>query len=503
MLDVGREAGAPVRPEATLRQLKDELEDPVAYFLGRDGSGVVFPTKSAEVYGFPPGRQFIFDAPEGWGFKGDGFEPLFGFAKGGLAEAWTAGCYPLSEPELVDFPFPPQSLFDTYGEVARRIGLTGDPDDDLAPFYPEHDGLLPPLPPDRHTVALEARYRRRRQALNRKGVYLGRTRVATLSRAFDDRPACTACGRCLWGCPTGALYTPSVTLRRCLSFPTFHYRPGVRVVRFESDGQRVTEVIGKTLADGSDVREPVERLALTAGALGTSEIVLRSTRDRSGAPRRLMGLMDNRQVLLPFLNMRRVGVPYEPESYQYHLLGMGLSAPDPRHYVHCQVTTLGTAMMHPIVQKLPFGMRAGGRVAALLHGALGLVNVNFHDTRREGNEVWLDPETGVLRMRYAPPDDETGRMAAALSKLKGALRQLGCIVPPGMTHIRPMGASVHYAGTLPMSAEGDSLTTDPWGRLRPFENVWIGDGASFPFLPAKNLTFTLMANATRIASHIE
>jgi choline dehydrogenase-like flavoprotein len=29
--------------------------------------------------------------------------------------------------------------------------------------------------------------------------------------------------------------------------------------------------------------------------------------------------------------------------------------------------------------------------------------------------------------------------------------------------------------------------------------VWIADGAGFPTLPAKNLTFTLMANATRMA----
>ena len=29
--------------------------------------------------------------------------------------------------------------------------------------------------------------------------------------------------------------------------------------------------------------------------------------------------------------------------------------------------------------------------------------------------------------------------------------------------------------------------------------VWLADGATFPFLPAKNITFTLMANAVRVA----
>jgi len=34
-----------------------------------------------------------------------------------------------------------------------------------------------------------------------------------------------------------------------------------------------------------------------------------------------------------------------------------------------------------------------------------------------------------------------------------------------------MGASVHYAGTLPMSDDGGDFTTDRRGRLRPFDNL--------------------------------
>jgi choline dehydrogenase-like flavoprotein len=68
-----------------------------------------------------------------------------------------------------------------------------------------------------------------------------------------------------------------------------------------------------------------------------------------------------------------------------------------------------------------------------------------------------------------------------------------------MTRMRPMGASVHYAGTIPMLSDGGDFTSDHRGRVRPFENLIVTDGSTFPALPAKNLTFTLMANATRIA----
>jgi choline dehydrogenase-like flavoprotein len=36
-------------------------------------------------------------------------------------------------------------------------------------------------------------------------------------------------------------------------------------------------------------------------------------------------------------------------------------------------------------------------------------------------------------------------------------------------------------------------------RSHDFENLYLVDGSTFPFLPSKNITFTLMANAVRIA----
>ncbi len=69
---------------------------------------------------------------------------------------------------------------------------------------------------------------------------------------------------------------------------------------------------------------------------------------------------------------------------------------------------------------------------------------------------------------------------------------------PGMTRVLPKGASAHYAGTLPMSRERTRLGARPDGRSWDFPNLIFADGATFPFLPSKNLTFTLMANAVRI-----
>ena len=91
------------------------------------------------------------------------------------------------------------------------------------------------------------------------------------------------------------------------------------------------------------------------------------------------------------------------------------------------------------------------------------------------------------------------KIQEATHRIKKVLWQLGCVVPPGMVHVRPMGASVHYAGTMPMSHEKRPLTVSKDCQSHDFENLYVVDGTTFPFLPAKNITFSLMANAVRVA----
>lgn len=500
MLDVGRQGRAAIMPDASFTALKDRLDDPAAYFLGAGYEAVLLPGVSEEYYGIPPIKDYVFDHPEGFGHASAGFSPLFSFARGGLGEVWTGGCYPLNAEEIADFPFAHRELAPHYDEVARRIGVTGERDD-LARFMPVHDHLQPPLRLDRHSERLMQSYARVRERLNRDGAYVGRTRVATLSQPLGDRQPCDYLGRCLWGCPHGSLYTPSQTLRECLAIPGFDYISGIEVTHLRLDaGGRVRAVAGRVVETG-EVREfPADTVALAAGALLSTKIFLTTMQKESGRRIRLPGLMDNRQLLVPFVNLGLLGASFSAETYQYHLLGMGLESGAARDYVHGQITTLKTALTHPLIQRLPLDLAASTGIFRAIHAALGLVNVNFRDTRRDDCFVELsDDEAPRLRIHYAPAADESSRMSQALGRVKKVLRRLNCVVPPGMVHTRPMGASVHYAGTLPMTRTPAPLTTTEHGQSRDIRNLFLVDGATFPFLPAKNITFTLMANAVRIA----
>ena len=225
MLDVGGERPQAVQPGATFAQLKDSLPDPVAQFLGDQFSGVVYPGTRATYYGFPPSKDYVFATPDRFSFRTGEMKPWFTFARGGFAETWTAGVYPFNDEDLAPFPFSSSELTSYYREIAGRIGI-GATRDDLERFMAHDCDYMDSLPLDPHSAWLLDSYGRRRERLQRMGWFMGRSRVATLSRDFGDRKACAQLGRCLWGCPSESIYTPAATLRECMRHPRFTYVPG-------------------------------------------------------------------------------------------------------------------------------------------------------------------------------------------------------------------------------------------------------------------------------------
>jgi choline dehydrogenase-like flavoprotein len=501
MLDVGYTGQDAVRPDDTLNGLKQNLPDPINYFLGSRYESLVLPGSTGEYYAFPPSKDHIFRAPPEFRYEATGFDPLFSFAAGGLAQAWTGGCYPFNASELSAFPFGYDELAPYYERVSSHIGISG-ADDDLAAVMPFHGGLMEPLELDEHAAVLLDTYRRRRSHLNGTlGCRIGRARVATLPRPLGDRPGCDYPGRCFWGCPSGAFYTPSLTLAECRAFPEFRYFAGLFVDHFRLDGKGAVRSVIASSADGQTQEFPAGSLVLAAGTLCSARIFLESLYRDSGKTPELHGLMDNRQIFMPFVNLRMLGRAWNPNTYQYHQVVMAVRAQDTGENYHGQVTTLKTAMIHPMVQTLPFDLGTSITVFRNVHSALGMVNIQFPDHRREENYVALDVTSTPHRLAicYRPEKAEGERLKRAIATFRKILWKLDCFAPSRKVYVRPIGANVHYAGTVPMADKPGPLSCTKHCRSHDVENLYFADGTTFPALPSKNITFTLMANATRIA----
>jgi choline dehydrogenase-like flavoprotein len=308
----------------------------------------------------------------------------------------------------------------------------------------------------------------------------------------------------LWGCPRQSLYAPSSTLRKLERNANFRYVRGAYVTHFTYEGDSISAVIA-ACADGIVRQFTASLYALAAGTLCSSKILLDSIYRRTGTVHELPGLMDNSVLMVPFVSLGMLGQPVRTRSYQFHQLALGIEQPRPEEYVHGQITTLKAAAVHPIAQSLPFDLRSALGVFRIAHAALGVANVWLPDRRSEANVVTIRPRRGSqdtdLVVRCAA--DAPTRFDAPATTLRRALRRLGCFVPPGMTQRLPRGAAVHYAGTLPMYRERRRFSCEPTCRSHDFRNLYFADGASFPFLPAKNLSFTLMANAVRVGEEMD
>jgi choline dehydrogenase-like flavoprotein len=507
MVDVGCRRPDTALPAEDFLGLKTHLEDPVRYFLGANFESVSMPGRNEEYYGLPPSKNYVFDKPSEFSMVEDGLTPLVSFASGGLAETWTGGCYPLNDQELREFPFDYHDIEPYYSEVASRIGVAGG-EDDLARCFPHHAHLSPMLEFDESAARLLSSYERRREKLSGKyRAYLGRSRQAVLSQDKAGRHGCTYCGRCLWGCPNGAFYTPSLTLRECLTHTNFQYVPNQFASYFEfAPSGSIEHLLSYDLAGGAPKQHTAEAYVLACGTLSTSNLILRSIYKSKREIIRLTGLMDNRQLLAPFCNLSMLGRPHNAKSYQYHQLAFGIEADDPAKYVHGQITTLKAASTHPIFRSLPLDLRSAIGVFRKLRSSLAVLNLNFCDWRREENYITLSEKSQTahgwpaMAIRYRAPADEAQTYSKAHATARGFFRELKAPLIPGMTHIRPMGASVHYSGTLPMSLKKSPWAVSPECRSYDIDNLFVVDGSVMPSLPAKNLTFTLMANAVRVAS---
>ncbi len=91
---------------------------------------------------------------------------------------------------------------------------------------------------------------------------------------------------------------------------------------------------------------------------------------------------------------------------------------------------------------------------------------------------------------------------AGITGIITKLLKLKC-APMGVLKTK-MGASIHYAGTMPISqAKQHPIGMDENGLIHTTKNIYCFDSSGWTYLPARGLTFTIMANAHRLAHKLQ
>lgn len=501
MLDVGHRDDhyAPLVPDAPFSSIRSGDPAQHRYFLGDAFEGIPFGHVRVGAQLTPP-RKFIQREVERLTpLATDTFAGMESLALGGLGAGWGAVAVQWDDQDLHGFPIKAADLAHHYSAVTRRVGVSGTADD-LFERYGESQELQPPLDLDSNGETLLASYERRRRALNQRGIYLGRARLAVLTRDLGTRKAQSYHDMDFYADREKSVFRPAFAVEELLTHSNFTYMRPFLVERFlESSRGDHVEVTALDTSSGRRERLRARRLLLAAGTLGTARIVLRSF-ERYDTP---VPLVSNPYTYVPCVNLHNLGRKVKDRRHSLTQVGV-IFEPGQRnrHRIHAQAYSYRSLLLFKLAKEAPLPVPEAHRVMRELMNAFVILGIHHEDHPSPTKCCSLrPPREGAperLQVDYEDPAQVVRERATAERQLLSAFRKLGCWP---LKRINPgNGASIHYGGTVPMSSEDRDLTTTPSCRLRGTNTVYLADGSVLPYLPAKALTLTLMANADRVGT---
>jgi hypothetical protein len=154
-----------------------------------------------------------------------------------------------------------------------------------------------------------------------------------------------------------------------------------------------------------------------------------------------------------------------------------------------------------LVSELPLPPMLGKLFVRTIREALVIIGIHHSDSHNEQKYIrWCPAALDSLpefEFVYERSDMEKKRINNIEKVITRIARRL-LLLP--LKRIDPgYAASIHYAGTLPYSAEHGTTADD---QVSGFKNVYVGDSSAWNYLPAKGLSFTVMANSVRVARHV-
>ena len=500
LVEVGYSEDQPQKfdPSKTFSEIRRSDPNQHAYFLG-DNPVAVLRNQGRAGPHLTPGRQYMIrNMDQLFPLESDSFLPLQSSGLGGLGVSWGANCFALEPFELERIGICPTSLAAHYACAAREAGISGRTDDALSPLIANLDRsvIQPPLPLDSNAETILRRYQAKEARYQASGIFLGQSLLAMLSQNVDGRKANPQTDMDFWADAGRSVYRPRYTIEKLKSRTNFTHLTGRLAQRF-LPGKDGVMLECRNLDSGASEAISARKLLLAAGAINSGRLALASSRDyRSRLP-----ILCNPNHWVAAVNLSMLGKPARDRRHSLSQLTVLMRAEcDGPDYVLAQIYSYRSLLLFRLLKDIPLPPKQGLLFLRLLATAFTCVNIHFPD--RPGADRWLQLEAresgDVLRASTGYSAAETAWVQRHERRMLRFLAGLRCI-PMGVN--KPLhGASIHYAGTLPYAAEDRPYTTTADGKLRHAPNVYVADGSSWRFMPAKGLTLTLMANARRVAA---
>ena len=277
-----------------------------------------------------------------------------------------------------------------------------------------------------------------------------------------------------------------------------------KVERLETDesGRTVSGVLVDR--DGAPERYSADVVVVSAGAVNSAALLLRSASDRHPH-----GLANSSGVVgrhyMSHLNSALVAVSKEPNPTRFQkTLGVNdyYYGADDFEFPLGHIQMLGKSDRAVIKEGAP--LPAPGPVLDFIAAHAIDFWLTSEDLPHPENRVTLDRQ-GRIHVAYT--DRNTEGHKRLIAKLKGLLGSLGCrptLIPNQLIRDGriPIAGVAHQCGTVRFGTDPEASALDVDCKAHDLDNLYVVDTSFFPSSSAVNPALTAMANALRVGDHL-
>lgn len=501
MIDVGFEPDAAPIPDKNFLDIRQTEPDQHQYLIGKKAEGVIWSDLGKGAQLTPARKYMVRDIDRYTPLLSETFSPLESLGYGGLGIGWGLQCWQFSDTEMVATGLNPERMTAAYETVSRRIGISATKDDAM-PYTMNHLQHYQPSPKlDRNHQAMKQRYSATKAWFKKRAIYLGRTPLALITKDLNGRRGYQYRDMDFYSDNDRSAWRPWITIDALKKKPNFTYISGYLALEFKEKGDTVTLTCLNVKTHKKETFV-CRKLVLAAGALGSARIVLRAFKQEGTR----VPLLCNPYTYVPCLQPGMIGKGPEKGKLGFGQLSMFIDKGKTNFDISI-ATFYGyqSLMLFRIIRQVPLNLADARRLMQFLVSGIVIMGIQHTDHPSERKYLTLakNPDTltgDQLEAHYELTKDERAVQDAIERTYIKAARKLR-IFP--LKRLYPgHGSSVHYAGTLPFSSTEKPLHLSYEGRLHGTKHVYVADSSGFTFLPARGLTFSLLANAHIIAENV-
>lgn len=405
-------------------------------------------------------------------------------AVGGYSRIWGAAALDFPASEIENWPISRAELEPYYQKVQNLLKVVGDPSDSLAkvlghshcwPVNKKFDGLN----------FLSDAFQSVGTELKKNGFEWGQSRLAL------NEVECKRCGLCMYGCPWDYIYSTVQTLELLSKNPNFSYEKG-RIVESLSKESEIVRIKFADAKKSEEQHQKFTRVFLAAGPLSTTALL-----GRSGLHEKIR-MPVSEYFIIPFLSLRARAELLKSSVITLSQMFVEIrnSKLSPRS-IHLQF--YGYNDLYELTFKKMLGPIFGlirWFVLPRFFVAQGYLHSDV------SSHIEMDVDSAGVRLKGVKSEIARKTIFQTAKSIFGLLWKKGILPLLPVVKVGQPGDGRHVGAQFPMVKNPEKLQTNLLGQLKQFSGVHIVDSSVLPSLPAQTITFTVMANAYRIAKQV-